>query len=192
MLSDSSYSSNQIATVTITLRETACLGHHPLFFSNNVNWPILEASNSSTTDLFNIWLLNGFFSGVLSHSLFLHVVISAWHSSFITSATPPSNLLLSKTFLQAHFFYLFIYLFWPHHSACGILVPWPGIKRISLAVEVQTPIHWTTREFPSNRLQVPYLQIICCSGYTSSSSHWRTKILQGLIHSSLTLIYSPE
>ena len=111
MLSDSSYSSNQIATVTITLREMACLGHHPLFFSNNVNWPILEASNSSTTDLFNIWLLNGFFSGVLSHSLFLHVVISAWRSSFITSATPPSNLLLSKTFLQAHFFYLFIYLF---------------------------------------------------------------------------------
>ena len=167
MFSDSSYSSNQIARVTITLREMTCLGH-PLLYTNDVNWPIFEASNS-TTDLFNIWLLNGFFSGVLSHSLFLHVVISAWHSSFTTSTTPPSNLLLSKTFLQAHSFYFILFL--PHHSACGILVHWPGIKHVSLAVEVQTPNHWTTREFPSNPLQVPFLQIICFSGYTSSSSH---------------------
>ena len=30
--------------------------------------------------------------------------------------------------------------------ACGILVPWPGIKPGSLAMEPQSPNHWTTRE----------------------------------------------
>ena len=45
------------------------------------------------------------------------------------------------------FIYLFIYLFWPRHTACGILVPRPGIE--PSAVKVQSPNHWTTREFPS-------------------------------------------
>ena len=31
--------------------------------------------------------------------------------------------------------------------ACGILVPWPGIKPAPPAMEVQSPNHWTTREF---------------------------------------------
>ena len=33
-------------------------------------------------------------------------------------------------------------------SACGILVPWLGIEPRPLAVEVQSPNHRTTREFP--------------------------------------------
>ena len=32
------------------------------------------------------------------------------------------------------------------HEACGILVPWPGIKPRLPAVEGQRPNHWTTRE----------------------------------------------
>ena len=32
--------------------------------------------------------------------------------------------------------------------ACGILVPQPGIEPVPLAVEVQSPNHWTTRKFP--------------------------------------------
>ena len=37
-------------------------------------------------------------------------------------------------------FILFIYLFTsPCHVACGILVPWPGIKPMPPAVEVQSP-----------------------------------------------------
>ena len=36
---------------------------------------------------------------------------------------------------------------WPHHVACEILVPWPGIKPVPHAVEVQSFNHWTTREF---------------------------------------------
>ena len=36
--------------------------------------------------------------------------------------------------------------FWPHHTACGILVPHSGIKPTPPAVEVQSLNHWTTRE----------------------------------------------
>ena len=34
------------------------------------------------------------------------------------------------------------------HAACGILVPWPGIKTLPPAVETENPNHWTTREVP--------------------------------------------
>ena len=43
--------------------------------------------------------------------------------------------------------YFFLFSFWPHHRDYGILVPWPGIKHRSLAVKVQSPNHWTSREF---------------------------------------------
>ena len=46
------------------------------------------------------------------------------------------------------FYYLKIFLLWPHHMACGILVPQPGIKPVSSAVRVQSPNHGTTGEFP--------------------------------------------
>ena len=42
-------------------------------------------------------------------------------------------------------FYLFI--FWPHLAACGILVS-PGIEPVPPAVKAQSPNHWTAREFP--------------------------------------------
>ena len=40
--------------------------------------------------------------------------------------------------------------------ACGILVPWPGIKPEPLAVEAWSPNYWTTRELIS---PFPYLKI---------------------------------
>ena len=39
-------------------------------------------------------------------------------------------------------------LFWPHRTACGILVPRPGIEPVTPAVEVPSPNHWSTREVP--------------------------------------------
>ena len=39
--------------------------------------------------------------------------------------------------------YLFIYFF-PHHMACGIFIPWPGIKPVSLALEARSLNHWPT------------------------------------------------
>ena len=42
----------------------------------------------------------------------------------------------------------FIYLFIFGCEACGILVPWPEIKPVPLALEAQSLNHWTTREIP--------------------------------------------
>ena len=42
----------------------------------------------------------------------------------------------------------FSFLFWPHHVACGILVPWPETEPRSSAMRGQNPNHWITREFP--------------------------------------------
>ena len=38
------------------------------------------------------------------------------------------------------------FFFWPCHVACDILVPWPGIKPTSPALEAQCLNHWITRE----------------------------------------------
>ena len=42
----------------------------------------------------------------------------------------------------------FNFLFWLHCSACGILVPRPGIESVAPAVKLPSPNHWTTGEFP--------------------------------------------
>ena len=39
-------------------------------------------------------------------------------------------------------------IFWLHHMAYRILVPWPKIKPLPPAVGAQIPNHWTAREFP--------------------------------------------
>ena len=35
---------------------------------------------------------------------------------------------------------LFLFIYWPHHVACGILVPQPGIEPVSAAVEPASPV----------------------------------------------------
>ena len=47
----------------------------------------------------------------------------------------------------------FSFLFWPYHTACGILVPQPGIEPAPPAVEAQSPNHWTAREVPISHLK---------------------------------------
>ena len=42
----------------------------------------------------------------------------------------------------------FFSFFLLHYAACGILVPQPGIKPMSPAMEAQSLNHWTTREVP--------------------------------------------
>ena len=44
---------------------------------------------------------------------------------------------------------LFPPIFWPCHGACGILVPWPGVKPEPPAVKAQSLKNWTAREVPS-------------------------------------------
>lgn len=41
-----------------------------------------------------------------------------------------------------------MYLFAELHSLQGILVSWPGLKPVPLAVEAPTPNHWTARGVP--------------------------------------------
>ena len=46
---------------------------------------------------------------------------------------------------------LSFFFFWPCHTACGILVPRPGIEPVPPAVEARGLNHWTTREVPIPR-----------------------------------------
>ena len=48
-------------------------------------------------------------------------------------------------------------LFCPHHTTCGILVPWPGIKPRLSAVRTRNPDHWATRKFPTSFFHMPSL-----------------------------------
>ena len=43
-------------------------------------------------------------------------------------------------------------IFFPLYMDCGILVPWPGIKPMAPAVEVQSPNHCTIREVSLNSI----------------------------------------
>ena len=40
------------------------------------------------------------------------------------------------------------FVFIPDHEACGILLPWPGIKPVLPVVEAPSRNHWSTREVP--------------------------------------------
>ena len=42
--------------------------------------------------------------------------------------------------------FLLPFFFWPHHMACGILVPQPWIEPMASALEVRSLNHWATRE----------------------------------------------
>ena len=64
---------------------------------------------------------------------------------------------LSPKEIGAHvFFFFFFSTFWPHHLACEILVPRPGIEPIPPAVKVWSLSHWTYREVPKFILGVVY------------------------------------
>ena len=46
------------------------------------------------------------------------------------------------------FFFFLSFLLWPHPTACGILVPQPGIEPAHPELEVWSLNHWTAREVP--------------------------------------------
>ena len=45
-----------------------------------------------------------------------------------------------------YFIYFYLFIFLPLHTACRILLPWPGIKPMSPALGTWSLNHWTTRE----------------------------------------------
>ena len=89
--------------------------------------------------------------------------------------------------------YLFIFSFLFGHSACEILVPWPGITPVPLAVEAWSLNHWITREVPQvywiNKWMdgVPFLctkspsetglgpGTLCCNACTWTHLSWSNK-----------------
>ena len=58
------------------------------------------------------------------------------------------TLLHKLYFLKNLFITIIIITFWPHRTACGILVPRPGIEPVLPAPEAWSLNHWTAREFP--------------------------------------------
>ena len=42
------------------------------------------------------------------------------------------------------------FFFWPHHTACGILVAQPGVKPTPPAVEALSLNHWAAGEVPGH------------------------------------------
>ena len=67
-----------------------------------------------------------------------------------TFASPNSDSMFCRR-EEVYFLYFFFFIIiWggAYCTACGILVPWPGIEPMLPGVEAQSPNHWATREDP--------------------------------------------
>ena len=63
------------------------------------------------------------------------------------------------------FIYLFIFSFCLPCAACGILVPWPSIKPVSLALGEGSLNHWTTSKVPISDLLKNFVYLFFgCAG----------------------------
>ena len=91
-----------------------------------------------------------------------------------------------------------MFLLLTHYEACGILVPWRGVRPALPAVEVQGLNHWTARKVPrgSSLATLPpawYQFIYCClfpmpfSYLQFRSSSWALSlvILKWITHAAL-------
>lgn len=60
------------------------------------------------------------------------------------------------------FYFIYLLIFWPRLTACGTLVPQPGIKPLhpAEALEAQTLNPWTTRVVPSALLDIKVANIL--------------------------------
>lgn len=50
--------------------------------------------------------------------------------------------------MSGYLLLLFKKNFWPYYTACGMLVPWPGIQPMPPAQEAQILNYWPSREVP--------------------------------------------
>ena len=74
----------------------------------------------------------------------------------------------------------FFFIFWLHHVACSILVPWPGIEPKPPVAEAQSLNHWTTRE------------VHHISSLNSSFNHVHGNKSQNLAPPTLSHLYSTK
>ena len=81
------------------------------------------------------------------------------------------------------FFFMYVFIssvFWLHHTAAKVLVPWPGIAPVPPAVGEQCLNHWPAREVaPSSSFLIHcfwFLQIYMrMKGYASVQRQWSTQ-----------------
>ena len=68
-----------------------------------------------------------------------------WSPNWRPPYLVPISLPLSSHLLSSNSSSFFVLISWPHCTACGILVPWPGIKPWHPALEAWSLNHWTAR-----------------------------------------------
>ena len=70
-----------------------------------------------------------------------------------------------------HFFFFplkFLFIFWLHHEACGVLVSWSGIEPMTPEVEAGSLNHWATGKVPMPEM---YLKEIFAFLFSFSCMH---------------------
>ena len=73
----------------------------------------------------------------------LKCVLAAWTWTFLLYASPSAAATPFSWFMHTC-----MHVYMPCCTAYRILVPQPGIELVPLVVKLQSPNHWTTREFP--------------------------------------------
>lgn len=68
---------------------------------------------------------------------------------YVVGTVPRTRWLFSPLHGSKCYLHLCV-LFWPHHVACMISVPWPGIKPVLPRVGTQNLSYWTGKEVPAS------------------------------------------
>ena len=55
---------------------------------------------------------------------------------------------LGPFYLFSFYLFMYLFIFWPCHVACEILVPPPGIEPVPPTLVAQSLNHWTAKEVP--------------------------------------------
>ena len=87
--------------------------------------------------------------------------LGAWSLNHCATREVPwvENSVLNHFLVLCCIFWLFFF-FWLYCTACGILVPRPGMEPVPPAVEARSPNHWTAREFPLLAFNLPLRSLL--------------------------------
>lgn len=92
--------------------------------------------------------LGGWFTGCRAPSVVRHSHSHPFHSPMAFSHSGGGYPRSTPLRMQPDSLRRCTFFFLPHHMACGILVPQPGIKPQSLAVRAWSLNHWPAEEYP--------------------------------------------
>ena len=60
--------------------------------------------------------------------------------------TPHTNIMLYVNYISIKIFLFYLFIFWRHHTTCGILVSQPGFEPVPPQLGGQSLDHWIARE----------------------------------------------